>query len=76
MSQICSGAKLDVQDKDGFTPLMLAAIKGCEGAFDVMVKSKDGMTVFKGTLFRKLVEDSFQLGGHQTSVSEQLNVSK
>ena len=76
LSQLCSGAKLDVQDKDGFTPLMLAAIKGCERTFDVMVKSKDGMTVFKETLFRKLVEDSLQLGGHQTNVSEQLNVSK
>ena len=76
MSQLCSGAKLDVQDQDGFTPLMVAATKGCERTFDVIVKSKDGMKVFKETLFRVLVEDSLQLGGHYITVSKQLKVSK
>ena len=76
MSQLCSGAKLDVQDKDGFTPLMVAATKGCERTFDEMVKSKDGMRAFKETLFRMLVKDSLQLGGRYTTVSKQLKVSK
>lgn len=65
---ICSGAKLDVQDKGGLTPLMLAAVKGCESTFDVMVQTEEGIGIVKQTLL------DLAQGKHQNS--EHLNVSK
>ena len=71
---ICSGAKLGVKDKDGLTPLMLAAIERCESTFDVMVKTEEGIVAVKKTLLY-LAQVSPQEGGHQTTFSEYLKVN-
>ena len=44
------GAELDARDKDGLTPLMVAAVQKCEMTFDLMVQTKDGARVVKSTL--------------------------
>ena len=74
MFQICSGAKLGVEDKDGHTPLMIAAIERSERAFDVMVKTEEGIMVVKKTLLY-LAQVSSQEGGRQTTFSEYLKVN-
>ena len=71
---ICSGAKIDVQDKDGLTPLMVAAMKGCESTFDVMVKTEEGIRVVKKALLQLAQGKSQQPIKHQTN--EHLDVSK
>ena len=70
---ICSGAKLDVQDKGGLTPLMLAAMNRCESTFNVMVQTEEGIRVVKQTLL-DLARGQPQLRKHQNN--EHLNVSK
>ena len=71
---ICRGAEQDVQDKDGLTPLMLAAINGCESTFTAMVQTEEGVKVVKNTLLH-LAQGQHQLAGHETTVSEHLKVS-
>ena len=69
---VYSGAKIDVQDKDSLTPLMLAAVKGCESTFNVMVQTKEGIGIVKKALL-DLAQGQPQLSKHQTN--EHLNVS-
>lgn len=69
---IYSGAKIDVQDKNGLTPLMLAAMKRCESTFEVMVKTEEGIRVVKEALLQ-LAQGQSQPIKHQTN--EHLNVS-
>ena len=51
---------------------MLAAVKGCESTFDVMVKTEEGIRVVKKALFQ-LAQGQSQPIKHQTN--EHLNVS-
>ena len=53
---------------------MIAAIKRCERAFDVMVKTEEGIMVVKKTLLQ-LAQVSSQEGGHQTTFSGFLKVN-
>ena len=72
--QICRGAECDVKDKDGFTPLMLAAINRCENTFNEMVRRPEGVEVVRNTLLH-LAQGQHQLPDHETTVSEHLKVS-
>ena len=72
--QICSGAEPGIQDKDGLTPLILAAINGCENTFNEMVQKPEGVEVIRKTLLH-LAQGQHQLAGHEATVSEHLKVS-
>ena len=52
---------------------MLAAMKGCESTFDVMVKTEEGVRVVKKALLQ-LSQGQCQPSKHQTN--ELLDVSK
>ena len=51
---------------------MLAAVKGCESTFDVMVQTAEGAGIVKQTLLY-LAQGQPQLGKHQ--INDHLNVS-
>ena len=71
--QICSGAELGAKDKDGLTPLMLAAVNRCENTFNAMVQTEEGIKVVRNTLLH--LAQGHQLPGHESTVSEHLKVS-
>lgn len=62
-----------MEDKDGHTPIMVAAIERCEKAFDLMVKAKDGIRVVEKALLH-LAQASPQQCGNQTTFNKHLKV--
>lgn len=70
------GAELDAEDKDGLTPLMLAAVAKCEMTFSVMLKYEDGARILENSLqYLAQAHDQPQLISHHNSVSKLLHVS-
>ena len=74
MSQLCSGARLEIQDKEGVTPLMLAAIKKRERTFDAMVKTEVGIRLVKQTLLNPAQGQPQRAGRQSTAGPEHLEV--
>ena len=70
------GAELDARDKDGLTPLMVAAVQKHEMTFDLMVQTDEGARVLKSTLLSLVqAHDQLQPISHPKSGSNLLQVS-